>query len=480
MKQSKYLLAFAVLATVLGHVPAQCNESFDRDPGWDGHNNRIARELQPETVKQDFGYSPTTQHAGGQPGEIGGTVQPAREPAYYARTIKGKTLSDHLSASGKLLVSKGESNTLFGFFNDKSINEWRTPNAIVIRVQARGEFYYAHVEFTTRKWRAAASMIGVYDPVADRNHERELPCDIVADWSLEYDPVRNRGSGMVTFTLAGEKAVINLTPDLRLDGANFNRFGILNVIKSYDDAGDLWLDDLTINGEPQDFSADPKWKGLRNRKTYATTGVRPRFDFGFSPTHYAKGAASGEIGGVIYRGDCRYPERMASYGDRLDKLTLDQPLRASGKVAIRRGVSDSTTAIGFYNSIQSMAINESQKFTVPRDFLGIYIEGPSREGFFVYPVCRSGLDDVASRYPDSSPHILPDGSAHDWTLAYDPAAAQGNGRITATLDGKAAATDLPPGLKASGAVFDRFGIVTPWIDGNAQEVYFDDLEYTSR
>jgi hypothetical protein len=480
MHRIKCLFAVAFLIAALSSAPAQCTESFDKDPGWDGHNNRIARELPPRTARQDFGYSAGTQHAGGQRGEIGGTIQPAAEPAYYARRIQVKTLNNHLSASGKLLASKGESNSLFGFFNDKSLNEWRTPNAIVVRIQARGEFYYAHVEFTTRKWRAAASMIGVYDPVADRNHEREIPCDVAYEWSLEYDPTGNNENGKIVFTLAGEKAVINVTPDFRLDGASFNRFGLLNVIKSYDDAGDLWLDDVTIDGETQDFSHNPKWTGLRNRSSYETKGVRPWFDFGFSPTNYARGAAQGEIGGMIYRGDCRYPERLGSYGARLKTLTLDRPLRASGKVAMRRGVTDSTTAIGFYNSVHSVAVNDSQKFTVPRDFLGIYIEGPSRDGFFFYPVCRNQLEDVASRYPDNSPQIMPDGTSHDWTLVYDPTAAQGNGRITVTLDGKSVGIDLTPGLKANGAVFDRFGIVTPWIDGNGQEVYFDDLEYTSR
>jgi hypothetical protein len=27
---------------------------------------------------------------------------------------------------------------------------------------------------------------------------------------------------------------------------------------------------------------------------------------------------------------------------------------------------------------------------------------------------------------------------------------------------------------------DRFGLVTTWIDGNGQKVYFDDLTYTAR
>jgi hypothetical protein len=76
------------------------------------------------------------------------------------------------------------------------------------------------------------------------------------------------------------------------------------------------------------------------------------------------------------------------------------------------------------------------------------------------------------------PRIYPDGATHDWTLDYDPTAAEGKGRITVTLDGKAVSIDLAPGDKATGAHFDRFGLVTPWIDGNGQHVYFDDLQYT--
>jgi hypothetical protein len=40
--------------------------------------------------------------------------------------------------------------------------------------------------------------------------------------------------------------------------------------------------------------------------------------------------------------------------------------------------------------------------------------------------------------------------------------------------------DLAPGHKVVDAQFDRFGLVTPWIDGNGQHVYFDDLRYTCR
>ena len=76
-----------------------------------------------------------------------------------------------------------------------------------------------------------------------------------------------------------------------------------------------------------------------------------------------------------------------------------------------------------------------------------------------------------------APHILPDGAAHDWSLDYDPISANGKGRVSARLDGHAVRLDLNAGDRA-GTRFDRFGLVTTWIDGNAQRVYFDDLTYT--
>ena len=37
---------------------------------------------------------------------------------------------------------------------------------------------------------------------------------------------------------------------------------------------------------------------------------------------------------------------------------------------------------------------------------------------------------------------------------------------------------LPAEHAAEGAAFDRFGFVTPWIDGNGQVVYLDDMQFT--
>src|SRR5829696_6751326 len=118
--------------------PLTKTETFDRDPGWDRSNNRPAdRKDQPVEVKQDFGFT-RTAHAGGKPGEIGGRIQAAAEPAYYGKVIRDSTLEGKLTASGTLAVADGGTHLLIGFFNADAVNEWRTPNSIALRINGRG------------------------------------------------------------------------------------------------------------------------------------------------------------------------------------------------------------------------------------------------------------------------------------------------------------------------------------------------------
>jgi hypothetical protein len=459
------------------------HEAFDRDPGWEGVNNR-ARESKPRTVKQDFGYSPKTAHAGGTPGEMGGLITAAAEPAYYAKKISAKTFDDRLRASGRVFCKGPRGHALVGFFNADTLNEWRTPNTVALRLAVRGDRVFAFLEYATARWRAGGDNARPFptarDPKTGRQRPKGFPAGQAYEWSLEYDPKADGGQGEIRATFGGETAVCHFGPGHRGDGAAFNRFGLLTVMKHAAGAGEVWLDDVAVNGEKEEFAADPGWDGRNNRRTYRTEDVRPRFDFGFSPTSYAGGAGQGELGGLVFRGDCRFPGRMACYGDRLGALTLDRPLRASGKVCLRRGVSDSTTLLGFYHARDSMAVSASQAHGTPRCFLGVAVEGPSREGFLFYPTYRVNGDGSGSAAGNRPPPILPDGRPHAWALAYDPDAAGGRGRITVKLDGKAVALDLGQGHRAAGARFDRFGLVTTWIDGNGQQVYFDDLTYTAR
>ena len=451
-------------------------ESFDRDPKWDGVNNRPAdRGDQPVEVRQDFGFSPTS-HAGGGPGEMGGLVHAAAEPAWYGTVIDPRSFDQPLSASGTVAVADGGTNLLIGFFNADNAKEWRTANTVAIRINGRGDHFFAYLEYCTSKWRAGAD-----NPQPFPRTPVDFPSGLkVHRWELRYDPSGNNGQGALTATIDGKTSVCHLDPGHKSDGATFNRFGILNVMKSADSGSEVYVDDVTINGRKETFDANPEWEGRNNRTAYRTNNVRPRFDFGYSPTHFAGGAAAGEMGGLFFRGDCRYPERLAYYADRVGPVALDKPLKASGKVCLRRGVSDSTTLFGFFNASAAIRSNPSQKQGLPEGVLGVHVEGPSSEGFCFYPVARSPDGDGIAAPDLRTLHILPDGAPHDWTFAYDPSAAGGRGRITVTLDGRAVHLDLNEGDKARGVPFDRFGLVTPWIDGNGQLVYFDDLSYTVR
>src|SRR5690349_10624278 len=94
----KQAIAILTMLPAMALAQSQKTETFDHDPGWDGHNNRIAREKPPVLVRQDFGYAAA---------KIGGTITIAGEPAYYAKKIEPRTLNDRLTASGTLVCKKG-------------------------------------------------------------------------------------------------------------------------------------------------------------------------------------------------------------------------------------------------------------------------------------------------------------------------------------------------------------------------------------
>jgi hypothetical protein len=123
----------------------------------------------------------------------------------------------------------------------------------------------------------------------------------------------------------------------------------------------------------ESFDRDPHWDEFQNRRTYLTQNVRPRFDFGYTATRHAGGKSPGEMGGLVFRGDGRYTNLMAFYGDRLESLTLAKPLKASGKVSLRRAVSDSDVLIGFFHAEHSLASGGTDAIGTPPDFLGVSI-----------------------------------------------------------------------------------------------------------
>lgn len=465
--------AVFALMTACMAIAETHTETFDAEPDWDALNNPSTIEMR--RVVQDFGYVKSPEFPNGA---IGGMITPDGTPAYCAMPIPESTLDTPLQASGRLTVKAGAGNVLLGFFNKNTINEWRTPNSLVFRINGRGETFHVHTEYATSKWRAGAGIFGRYDAAADRMHPIENTPDRTYRWTLMYDPAGNDGAGCMKATLDDVEAIMNLDPNLRADGAAFNRFGFLNVVKHADGGGSVFISELTVNGRPVDLSADPKWDESGNHASYLSPDTRPRFNVGYHNTQYAGGKAPGEIGGLWFRGDCRYPHTLGYYGAKTVLLTTAKPLRASGKLAFRRGISDSTALFGFFHSSHSVHVNESQKHGLPADFIGFAIDGPSREGFFISPVYRMhGESQGGGR--ENLPYIYPDGTPHDWSLVFEPDPATGGAALTLTFDDKPPViVNIPADHVAEGAEFDRLGFVSSWIDGNGQVVYLDDLTYT--
>ena len=139
-------------------VPGIKTESFDRDPGWEGFNNRIMPKRIP-TVTQDFGYS-TSHFAGRARGEIGGEVWRSSTRASYAADIPPKTLNDKLTASGRFAITatSGSSGAFFGWFNAEHTGSGRR-DTLGIRFDGEGSGARLALELVTDVNQACATKV---------------------------------------------------------------------------------------------------------------------------------------------------------------------------------------------------------------------------------------------------------------------------------------------------------------------------------
>jgi hypothetical protein len=467
-------------------------ESFDRDPGWEGHNNRIVPEHVP-TVVQDFGYS-KTNFAGKEKGEIGGPVTRASEPAYYADKIGPVTLDDRLSASGTFALTKttGGGGIFFGFFRaEQPGGAGRPISSLGLDMDCEQGGGRLAVRLITGRNQSCGTFVtpflpGKFRPTPIRNDGTRY------QWTLDYDPDGAGGRGQFAFTIHGDapkpgefsnadipeshKAearrrfpdtttfTVDLPEAYKQQGTAFDHFGLMNLMKPGGRVS-IYFDDLHYLGRTQDFSQDPKWDASGNRTTYRSKDVGGAHDFGFSPTKHA-GGRPGEVGGTFWRSG-----KYAYYADKIGPLTLDDRLEASGKVVLKSGGPDSDMFLGWFNGS-----NKDQPPTRAGHFLGVHVGGPTRVGHYFQPslATAQGTHAQAKAGP-----VLTPGKVYDWSLVYDPTAEGGNGAITVTLDKESVTLALKKGLKAQGASFDRFGLFTPSVGGQIVRLYLDDLTYTA-
>jgi hypothetical protein len=443
--------------------------TFDADPQWEGHRNRLLPE-QPPRVRQGFGLRQSNLARGKSRGEIGGWVQRSITPAWFAKTIPDKTLNEKLTASGTFAVThaEGGSGMLFGWFNDKS-RGWRTPNSLAFRIDGNGGKYWVFYEYGTQNWLTGGG--GCFE--GDRyqtTKTKPFPDDgTVHNWSLSYDPAANNGDGEMLFVLDGIEYRRPLETGHKADGATFNRFGIFNQ-QITGDGLEVYFANLILDGEAIDLAKAEAWSGLNHERSYADRALRPLHDFGYSPTSYAGGKSEGEIGGIVWR-----DERPSYYAEKVGPLTFEHRLRASGKLAFTGAGSDSAVYLGWFDSVSKRNKTTPEQVEPQKNVLGIIIEGPSRIGHYFRPGYWNATG--AGGAADSGPIIRPDGQPHDWSIDYDPGANDRSGRITVQFDGKEQTLDLGPGHKKTGATFDRFGILNCQSGGHYVEVYLDDLEY---
>jgi hypothetical protein len=467
--------------------------SFDRDPGWLARNNRIVPKAYP-TVVQNFGFS-NTNFAGSSPGEMGGPVTRAYEPAFYGDKIGPKTLDDKLSASGSFAVTKtvAGGGLFFGFFRAEQPGGGGRPIcSLGLDLDCEQSGCRLAVRLITAKNQSCGTFITPYLPGKFR------PTPLKNDgtryhWKLDYDPHAADGKGRFTFTLTSdthksqdygpldaastEEArvrfpnttvfAVDLTDGFKQHGTVFDHFGMMNMMKTGGNIT-IYCDDLEYVGRSADFAHDPSWDAAGNRATYRATDVGGAHNFGFSNTNHA-GGKPGEIGGVFWRTE----KDWGYYADRVAPLSLNDRLEARGKVKLVVGGPDADMCFGWFRTDNG---------TVPPnkagDFLGIKIGGPTRVGHLFAPsfTVNAELRGLADRAP-----VLVPGKAYEWTLVYDPSAGNGSGAITATLGDETVTLPLKPGqkLKAQDARFDRFGLFSIYPGGQIVRMYVDDLQYTA-
>jgi hypothetical protein len=449
-------------------------ENFDKDPGWEGFNNRIVPDKVP-VVTQDFGYSPTNL-AGKQKGEIGGRVQRAARPAYYAAKVGPRTLNDKLTASGSfaLTATSGGSGVFFGWFNaDQPGGGGRPMNSLGLDFDGEGSGARLAVRMIGSTNRSCGTFITPFVPGKFR------PTPIKNDgtryaWNLAYDPDANNGDGRFEFVIKsnspkpeeweGKTFAVDLPPGFKKDGATFDRFGLMNLMKP---GGPMTIhfDDLTYDGKAEDFGQDPGWVGSNNRATYEDLQVGAH-DFGFSERTNFAGGKPGELGGNFWRSG-----KYGYYADRVGSLTLDDRLEASGRVVLLVGAPDSDMFLGWFNST-----NKEKPPVEAGHFLGVHVGGPTRVGHYFHPgfATAKGTHGLADKGP-----VLVPGKTYEWSLLYDPAAEGGKGSIRVTLGTESVTLVLREGYRKEGARFDRFGVFTSNVGGQLVRIYFDDLKYTA-
>jgi hypothetical protein len=291
-------------------------------------------------------------------------------------------------------------------------------------------------------------------------------------------PDAGKGHGRVTLRFDGETPyVFWLDEEIRRAPAAFDRFGLFNIAR-YGTGVEMYLGDLTVNGQKLDLAQDPHWEGRNNEARYTEPTSHAMHSYGWSQTNWA-GERPGEIGGLFWRTEPQDP-LCSYYGDDVGELTLEDPISFSGTVCFVDGMTDAAAFFGYFNrdnQIEKVDAGRPDRASRMANTLGITIADLSAMGYYFTPRATSS-DGEAVRKPCEV--FLPDRRRRRFAFDYEPQGNGGTGRVTVTLDGRPYALDLTPQQRKSGAAFNRFGLANVRSGGNSVEFYLDDVTYTAR
>ena len=97
------------------------------------------------------------------------------------------------------------------------------------------------------------------------------------------DTIDEEGRGCPDATLnTVAQVTVDLPDGYKRQNAKFDHFGVMNMMKA-GGSTTIYFDDLTFDGQSQDFAQDPTWYGWGNRASYQARdvgGVPTRLLFG--------------------------------------------------------------------------------------------------------------------------------------------------------------------------------------------------------
>jgi hypothetical protein len=222
------------------------------DPQWDEIENRTTYQETQRHGAHDFGFSPTTNMAGGTTGELGGTLWRGGDYGYYADRVGPLSLDDRLEAAGKVFLAAGPSDSTiyFGWFHSADRDHSPAQSGDFVGLKVGGPSSVGHyfvpsyaptkttpIELVGKSGRPA-------DEALDPTTGPVLEPGKSYDWRLVYDPRGAGGDGAITATLGGRSQTFPLRPGDRAKGAKLDRFGLFTAHHGGNSLK-IYFDDLT-------------------------------------------------------------------------------------------------------------------------------------------------------------------------------------------------------------------------------------------